>query len=296
VRQIVAEMGPVAVAGADESGEPGTSPADGARTTKNEEPPKRLYRIADGAMFAGVCNGIAAYLHVDVTLVRIVFVLFGLLTKGFGIAAYIVLMVLVPEANTPEARAAAAGPPLSAKDIIDGAAKAATQGSRQVRRQWRQQRRLWRHAGWTSGLAPRFPSPLWAALLPIVGLVHLALFLAMAAALISLVNTGTVLDWQLPADIPLWAAALILFVGYQIVVAPLRTMQHLASLPDPAQVPPAVAFWNSVISLFGLAVVVWFAWNHITEIRDALHRLPGLLHDFADAMRDLAERYRASDR
>jgi hypothetical protein len=229
--------------------------------------------------------------------VRIAFSLFGLRTKGFGVAAYIVLMVVIPEANTPEARAAAAGPPLSAKDIVDRATKAATQGSRQVRRQWRQQRRQWRqHPAWMPGLPARFPSPFWAALLPLVGLVHLALFLATAAVLISLVNTGGVLDWQLPPDIPLWAAALMVLVGYQIVVAPLRTMHHLASLPGRAPVPPAYAFWNSAISLCGLAVVIWVASHHTPEIREALHRLPALIHDFVDAMRDLAERYRASDR
>jgi hypothetical protein len=206
-------------------------------------------------------------------------------------------MVVIPEATTPEARAAAAGRPLSAKDIIDRAAKAATQGSQQVRRRWRQHRRQWRRqAAWTPGLAPRSISPIRAALLPIVGLVRLALFLAAAAALISLVNTGAVLDWQLPPDLPLWAAALLLLVGYQIVVAPLRTVHHLASIAGPAPVPPAVAFWNSVISLLGLAVVVWIASHHTSEIRDALHRLPAIVHDFVDAMRDFAERYRASDR
>jgi phage shock protein PspC (stress-responsive transcriptional regulator) len=295
VQQIVAEMGPVDAASAAESEEAGKSP--GGATKTNEEPPKRLYRIADGAFIAGVCNGIAAYLHVDVTLVRIVFAVFGLLTKGVGAAAYIALMVIIPEARTPEARAAAAGPPLSAKDVIDRATKAAAQSGRQVRRQWRQRRWQWRYqSGWSSALNGPFVPPVWAALLPIFGLVHLALFLGMAAMMISLVNTGGVLDWQLPADIPLWAAALILLAGYQIVVTPLRTVKHLASLQRPAVTPPWFAFWSAVISLFNLAVVIWVASHHMPEIRDFLHRLPELIRAFADAMRDLAERYRASER
>ena len=244
-----------------------------------------------------MCNGIAAFLHVDVTLVRIIFVVFGLLTKGFGIAAYVILMVVIPEAKTPEDRAAAAGPPLSAKDVIDRATNAAAQSSRQFRRQWRQQRRQWRYQyGWTPGLPAPFAPPVWAALLPIFGLVQVALFLIMAAMMISLVNRGGVLDWQLPADIPVWAAALILLVGYQVVAAPLRTMQHLASLPRPAVAPPWFAFWNALVSLFGLAVVIWIASHHTTEIREFLHRMPELIRDFADAMRDLAERYRTSER
>ena len=58
------------------------------------------------------------------------------------------------------------------------------------------------------------------------GLVHMALFLVMAAMMISLVNTGTILRWQLPPDVPVWAGALILLIAYQIVVAPLRVARH----------------------------------------------------------------------
>jgi hypothetical protein len=44
--------------------------------------PRRLYLIHEGAMFAGVCTGLAAYLHVDVTIVRIVFLFLALVTRG----------------------------------------------------------------------------------------------------------------------------------------------------------------------------------------------------------------------
>jgi phage shock protein PspC (stress-responsive transcriptional regulator) len=51
--------------------------------------PKRLYQIREGAMLSGVCMGIAAYLNIDVTVVRIVFVLLTLLTGGIWILVYI---------------------------------------------------------------------------------------------------------------------------------------------------------------------------------------------------------------
>jgi phage shock protein C len=47
-------------------------------------------------MFAGVCGGIAEYLEVDPTLVRLVFVALTLM-GGPGIIMYIVLMLVVPE-------------------------------------------------------------------------------------------------------------------------------------------------------------------------------------------------------
>jgi phage shock protein C len=58
---------------------------------------KRLYRSTDERMFAGVCGGIAEYLDVDPTLVRLFFVALTLLSGGQGLLIYIVLMLVVPE-------------------------------------------------------------------------------------------------------------------------------------------------------------------------------------------------------
>ena len=57
---------------------------------------KRLYRSTQDRMFAGVCGGIAEYLEVDPTLVRLVFVALTLM-GGPGLVMYIVLMLVVPE-------------------------------------------------------------------------------------------------------------------------------------------------------------------------------------------------------
>jgi phage shock protein PspC (stress-responsive transcriptional regulator) len=48
-------------------------------------------------MFAGVCGGIADYLDVDPTLVRLFFVALTLISGGQGLIIYIVLMLVVPE-------------------------------------------------------------------------------------------------------------------------------------------------------------------------------------------------------
>ncbi len=57
---------------------------------------KRLYRSTQDRMFAGVCGGIAEYLEVDPTLVRLVFVALTLM-GGPGLVMYIILMLVVPE-------------------------------------------------------------------------------------------------------------------------------------------------------------------------------------------------------
>jgi hypothetical protein len=214
-------------------------------------------------------------------------------TKGFGIMAYVVMMFVVPEANTAEARAAASGAPLNAKDVIDRAKKQYAEGSKHWRKHMRQQRRHWRRHGWPPGAAFGYGPPPWAAaLLPIFGIAHLALFLIMASMLISLVNTGAVLNWRLPEDVPLWAGALILLIGYQIAVSPLRAVQHWSALPRSDGQPAMFAFWNAVIWLVGMAFAVWIASNNMPEIREFLQHVPDLVRDFAQAVRDLVQRER----
>ncbi len=62
--------------------------------------PRRLARSTRHKMIAGVCGGIAGYLDVDVTLVRVLYVLVSILSAAFpGILAYIVLMFVMPRAD-----------------------------------------------------------------------------------------------------------------------------------------------------------------------------------------------------
>lgn len=61
-----------------------------------EEQTKKLYRSRSDRRIAGVCGGLAAYLKIDPTLVRLLFVL-GLLFVGGTLLAYIILMIVIPE-------------------------------------------------------------------------------------------------------------------------------------------------------------------------------------------------------
>lgn len=57
---------------------------------------KRLYRIEQGKMLAGVCGGIAEYFDVDPSLVRLAWVLFCAM-GGSGVLAYIVAAIIIPK-------------------------------------------------------------------------------------------------------------------------------------------------------------------------------------------------------
>jgi phage shock protein C len=57
---------------------------------------KRLYRSRKDRMIAGVCGGLASYIGIDPTLVRLLFVL-GIFAVGGTFLAYIIMMIVIPE-------------------------------------------------------------------------------------------------------------------------------------------------------------------------------------------------------
>ncbi len=59
---------------------------------------KRLFRIRENKILGGVCTGIGEYFDIDPVLVRVAFIVFGLL-HGLGILLYIILWIVVPEKN-----------------------------------------------------------------------------------------------------------------------------------------------------------------------------------------------------
>jgi len=61
----------------------------------------RLERSNTNRVIGGVCGGIAEYLAVDATLVRVVFVVTAFITAGLGVLFYIVLLILMPLPGRP---------------------------------------------------------------------------------------------------------------------------------------------------------------------------------------------------
>jgi phage shock protein PspC (stress-responsive transcriptional regulator) len=59
---------------------------------------RRLVRSSDNRMLGGVCAGVADYLGVDVTIVRLLTVVGTVLGFGSLIVAYVVAWLLMPEA------------------------------------------------------------------------------------------------------------------------------------------------------------------------------------------------------
>ena len=57
---------------------------------------KKLCKSNTNKMIAGVCGGVAEYLGVDPTVVRLIWVLFTAL-GGSGLLAYILAAIIMPE-------------------------------------------------------------------------------------------------------------------------------------------------------------------------------------------------------
>ncbi len=61
-----------------------------------ETTPKKFYRSKSDRKIAGVCGGVAKYLNMDPTLVRILWIV-GTLAFGIGLVAYIIFWIAAPE-------------------------------------------------------------------------------------------------------------------------------------------------------------------------------------------------------
>ena len=55
---------------------------------------KKLYRSNDRKI-AGVCGGLAEYINIDPTIIRVIWALVGL--SGAGLVAYLICALIIPE-------------------------------------------------------------------------------------------------------------------------------------------------------------------------------------------------------
>ena len=60
------------------------------------DPSEKLYRSRTNRQVAGVCGGLAERFNVDVTLMRVLFIVLALF-GGAGIVLYIAMWIVVPE-------------------------------------------------------------------------------------------------------------------------------------------------------------------------------------------------------
>lgn len=308
VKRIVEEMGPVDGGGGAEEARSAAAPPPAAEAPP---PPKRLYIIREGAMVAGVCNGLAAYFGIDVSLVRVLFVVLSL-AGGAAVLAYVLLLIILPTATTPEEKAAASGLPKTAQDFIHRAKQGYYEGmrtwgdrrahrewrrkfreemrgwKRQFKSQWREQTQEW-HANWHRYWSER-PRPAGPLALPLISLLCAIVGLVWALVVIGFLLHHRFLGIAAPAGMPFWAVLIVLLLAYSVIVAPLKAMRW--SLRGPCWGPWApgpfsvvwlleAVLWLVVVAM-GLAYLGRHQWSLEASIRD----LGPALHHGADRIRD----------
>ena len=67
------------------------------------ETTKTLTRSLSNRMVAGVCAGLAQYMNMDPTVIRLIFVLLFFVTGPGILLAYFIMMIVVPEEPTLKA-------------------------------------------------------------------------------------------------------------------------------------------------------------------------------------------------
>jgi len=63
--------------------------------------PKRLYLSKTDKKIMGVCGGLAEYLNIDPTVIRLIAVVLIFVTGGGAIIAYLIIGVIVPNPPIP---------------------------------------------------------------------------------------------------------------------------------------------------------------------------------------------------
>ncbi len=283
VERIIAEMGPVE--SADEKAAQGSTEGDSASqggSTFAPPPRKRLYQIREGAVWTGVCNGIAAYLNVDVTWVRIAFVLLTIFSSGLWLVVYFVLMFIVPVATTAEERAAAFGMPFNTEELINRAKKNFEEFGKKYRwrREWRRQQRYLNRQfrgmneqlrAATTQMAQQVPpvsNGIMAITLPIAAFIGAVMFVAWILATFSLITQQSIFGWGLPHGVPLWVGIVALAFIYFAASAPLKYVRHRSQGYHPG--------WGALHGLMwiaGTVLLLWGAYHVFPGVREVMDQL-----------------------
>ncbi len=305
VQRILADMGPVeggesaqgsgAYGATGSSGAPAGAAAPGAGAASAGSAPKRLYQISEGALISGVCNGLGAYLGVDVIVVRVIFVALALLTWGAWVLVYLVLMFVIPYASTSEEHAAAHGLPFTAQQLVQQATRQYSQFKqnaerrqrshregrwqrRQWKQQWRQERWAMRHrTRWgepAPGEAPDYATQLLAGVLvPIAALIDAVLVIALLVGIAKLLSRGTIFGWARPPGMPLWVGIVVLCILYGALATPLRAMRHAAYFARGSGPSAWAALGGSVLWLAFMALFLSLAWHFWPQLQHLLQQL-----------------------
>jgi phage shock protein PspC (stress-responsive transcriptional regulator) len=316
VAAVIAEIGPVT------DGSETTTEAEGENKTDNGLQPfktdtarsssgKRLYRIKEGAMLAGVCNGLAAYIGIDVTLLRLAVAVLIFFSFGTVAIAYLVGIIIIPKAETPEQKAATTGPSPTAQEFIRKAKEGYYEGfktmhDREAHRAWKRKfksemrdwkRKFRQEFRWGFPCPPPSPPPSTTIpvpppdgihiVMPLLSTLRAVLIFLCWFAVLSLLTTGTILGVPLPGQLPVWASVILLILAYKVAVAPIKSLRRIYYYRLngwPAYWHPFADVVQTLLTVFILAFGIWMADCFIPGFHQALLNFPIFCQQVADSI------------
>jgi phage shock protein PspC (stress-responsive transcriptional regulator) len=255
---VIKEMGPV------QSASENVQDNGSEKEERPSEPSKKLYKIPEAGIIRGVCAGLAAYFNMDVTLMRIIFVALAVLTHGAWIVVYIVMAIVLPEANTSEQVAAAYGQPFTAQEMIDRTREEYRKfANRSEWRKWKYElkqkvraeryARKMRHYDHYRG---GFLSPFFGILIAIITIVWIFGFYTIIAK-------GVILGWMIPASIPLIITIIIWIILFGLVTGMLRGARYqTCANGEYGCRRHCHGFFGFVFNLAFLALIGWLVWHY----------------------------------
>ncbi len=116
IQELITQMGTPESYTVEKNMETPTPPPQQESTGEEEKSEKKLYRDAEHSVFAGVASGLSIYFGIDVVIVRVLFVI-ATLFWGWGILAYIILWITMPEAKTVSDKLRMRGKPVTVEKI-----------------------------------------------------------------------------------------------------------------------------------------------------------------------------------
>jgi len=321
IERIIRELGPIPTVDAQTTAyssstgpTTGSSASSGSAGASSGYTHRRLYQVRDGAMISGVCVGLSEYMHIDVTLLRIMFVIFAFVSAGWGILAYGVLMFILPRVATRAEAAAGTSPgatphhwpwddgwpwekrgwpwdhPASASPSASPAPPsspspsapprdpyAARQAARDARQDARAARRDMREQRRAARL-DYHPWPVWSTLSMIV-------FLMFGFFWLSFWTRGHFFfGWPFFWGFPHWIGILFFFLLLRVIFMPVRAARWHAygyGTYGPYAHPHHawISMWNGLAWFLVIIFAVWFAYHYIPEVHDAIRGFQMSLSD-----------------
>ena len=266
--------------------------ASSSRTAAPGDPPradapphKRLYQVREGGMIGGVCLGLATFFNIDVTLVRIIFALFAVVTGGWGILAYLGLMFILPRATTTTEAAAPAPAGAHRWPWEDGwpwdkhgcpwdwpdrpLAPDARPDWRAQRREWRDERRAARRA--------YGPPP------SLFGTLIIVFFIMLAFGWLTYWMRGGFF-WGRPMfwggpffwGAPHWVGIVLFFMLFRFLMLPFRASRW-GYYGHPGYGPyhgygPWSALWHAFVWIATIIFLIWLASQFVPGLYEFIHQ------------------------